>query len=103
MGIADFVLAGEGDLYDMNEYHMLAHIIIRNKVDDYGTICSRLYSIYMYWFCVFHISKLTNIFSYSMMIIVHLYAEKWSNRPHLASSCGSYHVGNENEELQSSK
>ena len=28
------------------------------------------------------------------------YAEKWSNRPHLASSCGSYHVGNENEELQ---
>ena len=32
-----------------------------------------------------------------------LYAEKWSNRPHMASSCGSYHVGNENEELQSSK
>ena len=32
-----------------------------------------------------------------------LYAEKWLNRPHLASSCGSYHVGNENEELQSSK
>ena len=32
-----------------------------------------------------------------------LYAEKWSNWPHLASSCGSYHVGNENEELQSSK
>ena len=62
--IADFILAGEGDLYDMNEYHMLAHIIIRNKVDDYGTICSRLYSIY--WFCVFHISKLTNIYSYSM-------------------------------------
>ena len=30
------------------------------------------------------------------------YAEKWSNRPHLASCCGSYHVGNENEELQSS-
>ena len=42
MGIADFILAGEGDLYDMNEYHMLAHIIIRNKVDDYGKICSRL-------------------------------------------------------------
>ena len=29
------------------------------------------------------------------------YAAKWSNRPHLASSCGSYHVGNENKELQS--
>ena len=38
MGIADFILADEGDLYDMNEYHMLAHIIIRNKVDVYGTI-----------------------------------------------------------------
>ena len=37
MGIADFILAGEGDLYDMNEYHMLAYIIIRNKVDDFGT------------------------------------------------------------------
>ena len=32
-----------------------------------------------------------------------LYAEKCSNRPHLASSYGSYHVGNENEELQSSQ
>ena len=53
MDIADFILAGEGDLYDMNEYHMLAHIIIRNKVDDFGTIFSRLYS--KYWFCVFHI------------------------------------------------
>ena len=52
MGITDFILAGEGDLYDMNEYHMLAHKIIRNKVDDFGTICLRLYSIY--WFCVFH-------------------------------------------------
>ena len=103
MGIADFILAGEGDLYDMNEYHMLAHIIIRNKVDDNGTICSRLYSIY--WFCVLHISKLTNLYSYSMNaplslfcfchVCCHsaLYAEKWSNRPHLASSCGSYHVG----------
>ena len=30
------------------------------------------------------------------------YAEKWSNRPHLVSCCGSYHVGNENEEFQSS-
>ena len=59
MGITDFILAGEGDLYDMN-----AHIIIRNKVVDFGTICSMLYSIY--WFCVFHISKLTNIYSYSM-------------------------------------
>ena len=44
MGIAHFILAGEGDLYNMNEYHMLAHIIIRNKVDDFGTICLRLYS-----------------------------------------------------------
>ena len=26
MGIADFILDGEGDLYDMNEYHMLAHM-----------------------------------------------------------------------------
>ena len=100
MGIADFILAGEGDLYGMNEYHMLAHIIIRN-VDDFGTICSRLYSIY--WFCVFHTSKLTNIFSYSMNAPLSLflyfvsvmfadhsapYAEKWSNRPHLASSFG---------------
>ena len=37
MGIADFILAGEGrkriDLYAyMNEYHMLACIIMRNKV-----------------------------------------------------------------------
>ena len=29
MGMADFILAGVGDLYDMNEYHMLAHITIR--------------------------------------------------------------------------
>ena len=66
MGIADFIQAGDGDLFDMNEYmyHMLAQIIIRNKIDDFGTICSRLYSIY--WFCVFHTSKLTNIYSYSM-------------------------------------
>ena len=42
MGIPDFILAGEGDLYDINEYHMLAHLIIRNKVqlDNFGTICS---------------------------------------------------------------
>ena len=54
MGIADFILVVEGDLnINMNEYHMLAHIIIRKKVDDFGTICSRLYSIS--WFCVFHI------------------------------------------------
>ena len=35
MGMADFILADEGDLYDtcINEYHMLAHLII-NKVDD---------------------------------------------------------------------
>ena len=40
MGIEDFILAGEGGLYDINEYHMLPHITIRNKVDDFGTICS---------------------------------------------------------------
>ena len=28
MGMADLILAGEGDLYDINEYHMLAHLII---------------------------------------------------------------------------
>ena len=33
MGMADFILADEGDLYDINEYHMLAHLII-NNVDD---------------------------------------------------------------------
>ena len=37
MGMADLILAGEGDLYDINEYHMLAHLIV-NKVDDFGTI-----------------------------------------------------------------
>ena len=26
MGMADLILAGEGDLYDINEYHMLAHL-----------------------------------------------------------------------------
>ena len=68
----------------------------------------------IYWFLVFHISKLTNTYTYSMnapfsffvsvMFTDHsaTYAEKWSNRPHLASCCGSYHVGDENEELQSS-
>ena len=43
MGMADFIPAGERDFYDINEYHMLAHLII-NKVDDFGTffgtICS---------------------------------------------------------------
>ena len=68
MGMADFILAGEGDLYDINEYHMLAHLII-NKVDDFGTFWHNLfmrtlYSIILYWFCVFHISKLTNTYSY---------------------------------------
>ena len=39
MGMADFILAGEGDLY---EYHMLAHlIIIINKVDDFGTFLAQ--------------------------------------------------------------
>ena len=42
MGMADFILAGEGDLYDINEYHMLAHlIIIINKVDDFGTFLAQ--------------------------------------------------------------
>ena len=39
MGMADLILAGKGDLYNINEYHMLAHLII-NKVDDFGIICS---------------------------------------------------------------
>ena len=69
MGMADFILAGEGDLYDINEYHMLAHLII-NKVDDFGTILAQSVHedvvLYIYWFCVFHISKLTNTYSYSM-------------------------------------
>ena len=39
-GMADLILAGEGDLYDINEYHMLAHLII-NKVDDFGTILAQ--------------------------------------------------------------
>ena len=38
MGMADLILAGEGDLYDINEYHMLAHLII-NKV--FGTILAQ--------------------------------------------------------------
>ena len=68
MGMADFILAGEGDLYDINEYHMLAHLII-NKVDDFGTFWHNLFmrTLYsIYWFCVFHISKSTNTYSYSM-------------------------------------
>ena len=40
MGMADLILAGEGDLYDINEYHMLAHLII-NKVDDFGRILAQ--------------------------------------------------------------
>ena len=40
MGMTDFILACEEDLYDMNEYHTLAHLIIRNKVDDFGKIYS---------------------------------------------------------------
>ena len=38
--MADFILAGEGGLYDINEYHMLAHLII-NKVNDFGTILAQ--------------------------------------------------------------
>ena len=40
MGMADFILAGEGELYDINEYHMLAHLII-NKVEDFGTFLAQ--------------------------------------------------------------
>ena len=38
--MADFILADEGGLYDINEYHMLAHLNI-NKVDDFGTILAQ--------------------------------------------------------------
>ena len=41
MGMADFILAGEGDLYDINEYHMLSHLIILNKVDEVGTFLAQ--------------------------------------------------------------
>ena len=40
MGMADFILAVEGGLYDINEYHMLAHFII-NKADDFGTFLAQ--------------------------------------------------------------
>ena len=74
MGMADFILAGEGDLYDINEYHMLAHLII-NKVDDFGTILAQSVheDVVLYWFCVFHISKLTNTYSYSMNAALSLF------------------------------
>ena len=67
MGIADFILASEGDLHDMNEYHMLAHIIIRNNL-RLMILAQSVHEVVLsiYWFCVFHISKLTNIYSYSM-------------------------------------
>ena len=67
MGMADFILAGEGGLYDINEYHMLAHLIIMLMILAqfwHNLFMRTLYSIY--WFCVFHISKLTNTYSYSM-------------------------------------
>ena len=36
------MVTSEGDLYDINEYHMLAHlIIIINKVDDFGTFLAQ--------------------------------------------------------------
>ena len=38
MGMAVFILAGEGDLYDINEYHMLAHLIRYSAIHGlYGT------------------------------------------------------------------
>ena len=36
MGMADFILAGEEDLYDINEYHLII-----NKVDDFGTFLAQ--------------------------------------------------------------
>ena len=69
MGMADLILAGEGDLYDINEYHMLAHLII-NKVDDFATILAQSVHedvvLYILVLCVSYISKLTNTYSYSM-------------------------------------
>ena len=58
MGMADFILAGEGDLYDINEYHMLAHlIIIINKVDDFGIFLAQSVHedvvLYILVLCVF--------------------------------------------------
>ena len=38
MDIADFILAGEGDLYDMNEYHMLAHLSRLGLFGSYNII-----------------------------------------------------------------
>ena len=46
MGIADFILAGEGDLYDLNEYHMLAHIIIRN-MSSYTYECTIIFILFL--------------------------------------------------------
>ena len=40
MGMAHFILADEGDVYDINEYQMLARLII-NKVDDFGTFLAQ--------------------------------------------------------------
>ena len=58
MGMADFILAGEGGLYDINEYHMLAHLII-NKVDDFGTILAQSvhedFVLYILVLCVSYI------------------------------------------------
>ena len=68
MGMADVILAGEGDLYDINEYHMLAHIIIFFFI-RLMILAQSVHEdvvLYIYLFCVFHISKLTITYSYSM-------------------------------------
>ena len=59
MGMADLILAGEGDLYDINEIRLMILAQFWHNL-----FMRTLYSIY--WFCVFHISKLTNTYSYSI-------------------------------------
>ena len=58
MGMADFILAGEGDLYEIYEYHMLAHLIM-NKVDDFGTFLAQSVHedvvLYILFLCVSYI------------------------------------------------
>ena len=64
MGMADLILAGEGDLYDINEYHMLAHLIM-NKVDDFGTILAQSVHedvvLYILVLCVSYMSQCQNL------------------------------------------
>ena len=46
MGMADFILAGEGDLYDINKYHMLAHLIINQRTN--GPVDAHLLGLVMH-------------------------------------------------------